>query len=346
MTASPTLAGAVVSLCDRTGIALRPWAEAGFRCIAVDVRPGRDASDVPDGSAVGNACQDRDASIDDNGSAAADGSGARDGWGIERHVCDVRTLPHLAGRPLGVLAFPPCTDLASVGSLYWRAKGRRPLLRALAIADACLRVAVRSRADWWLVENPSGRLSTFWGPPDHVFSPHEYGGYLAPGGDAYTKRTCLWVGGGFVMPQPRPVEPVEGSLVGVVSSVDRRDETPRGFARAVFLANVPIRHPSGSSDALPAGESSRPGLPLRPDPEPACECCGRRFRRGRRDQRFCSSRCRVRAHAVRRQGQKIQKSDTGCGHSSCGPDSGSRSGVAIPSEGRSIGPSKTGGKPR
>jgi hypothetical protein len=30
--------GAVLSLCDRTGIMLEPWAQAGFDCITVDIR--------------------------------------------------------------------------------------------------------------------------------------------------------------------------------------------------------------------------------------------------------------------------------------------------------------------
>lgn len=247
----------MVFLCDRTGIAARPWREAGFRCIAVDVA--------------------------DVGAVALE-------EGVTRVVCDVRKFPAVLGRPYGVMAFPPCTDLASVGSVWWDSKGEAALLHALAVADACLRFAVRSRADWWLVENPSGRMSRYWGPPDHVFSPHEFGGYLIPSGDAYTKRTCLWVGGSFVMPERRPVQPAEGSLVAVVSSVDRRDETPRGFARAVFES----MQPAESFPAwlpFPAADSCRP-----PPRDLVCECCGRGFIRGRRDQRFCSTRCRVYAH--------------------------------------------------
>lgn len=64
---------------------------------------------------------------------------------------------------------------------------------------------------------------------------------LPPPGDAYTKRTCLWIGNGFVVPVPRPVFPIEGSRMHLMPpSADRGDlraETPPGFARAVFEAN-------------------------------------------------------------------------------------------------------------
>lgn len=76
-----------------------------------------------------------------------------------------------------------------------------------------------------------------------MFDPFEYGGYLDPPGDAYTKKTCLWTGNGFRMPAKWPVEPTEGSLMHLLPpSEDRanlRSATPQGFANAVFAANVP-----------------------------------------------------------------------------------------------------------
>jgi hypothetical protein len=109
---------------------------------------------------------------------------------------------------------------------------------------------------------------TLWRKPDHAFHPCEFGGYLpaddkhprwpeyiAPR-DAYTKKTCLWVGGGFQMPTLRPVAPVvvsytkeDGSVTSgslqfgklggkSMKTKNIRSATPRGFARAVFLANA------------------------------------------------------------------------------------------------------------
>lgn len=95
-----------------------------------------------------------------------------------------------------------------------------------------------------MIENPVGRLSTAWRKPDHTFNPCDFGGYLEPAGDAYTKRTCLWTGGGFVMPEPRPVAPTAGSMMHTryapgPERANLRAATPMGFARAVFLANAP-----------------------------------------------------------------------------------------------------------
>jgi hypothetical protein len=92
-----------------------------------------------------------------------------------------------------------------------------------------------------MIENPVGRLSTCWRKPDYQFDPCDYGAYLDPPGDTYTKRTCLWTGAGFVMPKPDPVLPLEGSRMHLLPPSDDRanlrSETPAGFALAVFKAN-------------------------------------------------------------------------------------------------------------
>jgi hypothetical protein len=200
------VSGLVLSLCDRTGVMLQPWAEAGYRCVAVDVQH--------------------------------DGVSERDG--IEFVGEDVRGyLPPLATYA-ACFAFPPCTHLAVSGARWFRAKGLSALHEAIGIVEACRRICEWTGAPWCL-ENPVSTLSTYWRSPDHTFDPCDFGGYLEPAGDAYTKRTCLWVGGGFVMPEPRRVEPTEGSRMHLLPpSADRgdlRSETPRGFARAVFEAN-------------------------------------------------------------------------------------------------------------
>ncbi len=301
----------VVSLCDESGIVLRPWAEAGYRCICIDTAHPRGVT--PAGLVAHVEPVSSCAAVSARPSVAASGTVLRVGL-------DVRLLRSFIGVPFGVFAWPPCTHLANIGSAAWSRKGDAALLEALSIADACLRIA--RRASWWAVENPVGRLSHHWGPPDHVFDPCDYGGYLTPSGDAYTKRTCLWTGGSFRMPPPRPVDPVEGSLVARVPDARRRSETPRGFARAVFDTMCPDPSPPRdplraadpsppgylfpSSHPLPSGvpflppESCRPGEPLQPADRLLCPACGTEFVRGRRDQRFCSTRCRVHCHRSRR----------------------------------------------
>jgi hypothetical protein len=202
----------VVSLCDRTGRAVEPWAEAGFECWCVDIRhsirkPRQEGS-------------------------------VWYVWG------DVRSWTPPEGREVAfVFAFPPCTHLAVSGARDFRTKGPRMLTDALDIFNACLHAGAWSGAAY-CVENPVGVLSSHLRQPDHSFDPCDYAGYLEdPDSEAYTKQTQLWAGGGFVMPEPKPVAPSLGSMMHrLPPSEDREDvrsATPRGFARAVFLANCP-----------------------------------------------------------------------------------------------------------
>ena len=59
--------------------------------------------------------------------------------------------------------------------------------------------------------------------------------------EAYTKRTCLWIGGGFLLPEHKAVVPVLGSkmhnLPDSKGRANLRSATPAGFARAVFEAH-------------------------------------------------------------------------------------------------------------
>jgi hypothetical protein len=202
----------VLSLCDRTGAMLRPWADAGYRCYAVDLRhePGEHVRD----------------------GIHWIGANLRDRW-----------LP-----PRGAYAFacgfPPCTHTAVSGARWFASKGPAAAAEAFDVLDAC-----RSILEWtgapWFIENPVSTFSTYWRKPDHIFHPWEYGGYLMPPGDGWTKKTCIWAGGGFVMPEPRPTPITDpGRIHRMPPSSDRADLrsiTPAGFARAVYEANSRFR---------------------------------------------------------------------------------------------------------
>jgi len=211
----------VLSLCDLSGNMVRPWAAAGFQCVCVDIQHPVLPGDVD-----------------------------RSTPNIARISADVRTWKPWNWKPLIVFAFPPCTHLAASGARWWKGKGLGTLIEALTLVERCREICEASGCPWML-ENPTGSLSTYWRHPDWSFDPCDYGGYLDPPGDAYTKRTCLWVGGGFRMPPKRPVYPTEGSLMHRVSpSVERaniRSRTPMGFARAVFEANAPAVCPTSEA---------------------------------------------------------------------------------------------------
>jgi site-specific DNA-cytosine methylase len=78
---------------------------------------------------------------------------------------DVRLMPHIDEPVHGILAAPPCDHFAVSGARWWEAKGEQPLLDGLAIVDACLRAVAIYRPEWWVLENPRGRLSRYLGPP-------------------------------------------------------------------------------------------------------------------------------------------------------------------------------------
>ena len=150
--------------------------------------------------------------------------------------------------PQMIFAFPDCTDLAVSGAKH---EGHTSL-DSVGHAQMVERMAEEFGAAW-MVENPVGKMSTLWRKPDHYFHPFEYGGYMSgeentfhprmPARDAYTKKTCLWTGNGFVMPEKKPV-PHIGKFWGWAylggkseKTKQLRSLTPRGFARAVFEAN-------------------------------------------------------------------------------------------------------------
>lgn len=197
---------AVVSLCDYTGNMVRPWAEAGYECWCVDVQHSI-RNDRREGNIIYT-------------------------WGDVRSWCPP---PALRGRIAIVFAFPPCTHVAVSGARDFRKKRNILLRDSLELFSACEMAAAWSGAPY-MIENPVGKFSDHMGRPDYVFQPWEYG-------DMYSKKTCLWVGNGFVMPDPvyrsRP-EGVDDRIWKMPPSEkrgDKRSETPPGFARAVFEAN-------------------------------------------------------------------------------------------------------------
>lgn len=95
-----------------------------------------------------------------------------------------------------------------------------------------------------MIENPVGVLSSIphIGKPNFYFDPWQYTGYAGGENDNYTKKTCLWTGNGFVMPEPcrntdiPPDDRVHKATPGDERS-NFRSATPSGFAQAVFEAN-------------------------------------------------------------------------------------------------------------
>jgi hypothetical protein len=213
------MATTVVSLCDLTGNFVTPWVAAGFDAILVDPQHGRDRTIyTPHGNAI-----------------------------VRLAATVEEALPFLSGL-LGdiafVSAFPPCTDMAVSGARWFETKRQGDpyfQAKAVAVAEQCRTIGRLSGAPWF-VENPVSILSSVFGKPDHIFSPHDYTGWEPA--DNYTKKTCLWTGGGFEMPPPlrdttlgEPDDRIHKAPPGP-ERANFRSATPMGFARAVFDSNV------------------------------------------------------------------------------------------------------------
>lgn len=207
----------ILSLCDLTGNAVRPWADVGYECWTVDVQHER---------GIGK--------LNKN---------------VRKVGADILRFCPPLNRPIAfVFAFPPCTHFAVSGARWFKGKGLDALADAILLVSACAKVCEASDAPY-ILENPIGTLSTYWREPDYKFDPCDYAGYLDnPSWETYTKKTCLWTGGRFKMPVPKRVKPTNDvwgesrlSLAGWKDDgANIRSETPKGFAKAVFQANFPI----------------------------------------------------------------------------------------------------------
>jgi len=229
----------VLSLYDYTGEALKPWAEAGYTCLAFDIQHDNTVTEVY-------------------------GSGGSIKY-VKADLHDYVTMVELryTYKKLNVvfgMAFPVCTDMAVSGAAHFKRKAELdPLFQTKAVEYAVLCAGLFNALGVpFFVENPVSVLSTKWRKPDHSFHPYEYGGYIpdreaehpvwpeyiAPK-DAYPKKTCLWTGNGFRMPFKHGVEPEEGhsrqhlKLGGKSQKTKNiRSATPRGFARAVWATHT------------------------------------------------------------------------------------------------------------
>lgn len=239
----------VLSLYDYTGDALRPWATHGYQCYAYDIqhKPNSMADPIE--------------------LQHADVESFKSGGNIffihaDLHEVDIlqTIVDHHKECTVFLSAFPVCTDLAVSGARHFAKKRNdNPYFQDTAATHAirCGEVGDMIGCPWF-VENPVSVLSTLWRKPDYIFHPYEYGGYLAEDDthprwpeyiiprDAYSKRTCLWTGGGFTMPEPRPVDcktfgrsPQWGKLGGKsLKTKNIRSATPRGFIKAVCSQRI------------------------------------------------------------------------------------------------------------
>jgi len=224
-----------IFLYDYTGIMARPWLDAGYECWCFD-------GQHPQG-------------------ITRDGNHVKVGMWFDAYntMQSVKEIKQMVGDGVVfVFGFPECTDVAVSGAVHFAKKEKiNPAFQAEACELARLVEYVGSAfCCAWAAENPVSVLATLWRKPDCSFHPYEYGGYLPENDkhplypeyikprDAYPKKTCIWSGNGFVMPDKKPVPVQPGysdqhkKLGGKsLKTKNIRSATPRAFALAVFEFN-------------------------------------------------------------------------------------------------------------
>jgi hypothetical protein len=211
----------VISLCDLTGNMVKPWIEAGYSAFLVD--PQHEGNEGIEWLGP-DQCIDRFAGT------------VEDAMGL------IGALIR-GGDVVMVFGFPPCTDMAVSGARWFESKRAKDAMfqaKAVMVAEQCRTIGRLSGAPY-MVENPVSVLASAFGKPQHTFHPADYTAYEPA--DNYTKKTCLWTGGGFIMPQPAkddslgaPDNRIHFASPGP-ERANFRSATPMGFAHAVFEAN-------------------------------------------------------------------------------------------------------------
>ena len=247
--------GIVLSLFDYTAEALKPWAAAGYECHAFDIQH-----------------VDAEPTFENTQFFAGGGSISY----LHADLHDFNThkdiFMRFDGRKVVLgMAWPVCTDMAVSGAAWFASKAKAdPNFQTKAVNHATICADLFDALGVpYMIENPVSVLATKWRKPDHTFHPYEFGEYIpedqgehprwpeyiAPF-DAYTKKTCLWTGGGYKMPPKLPTCKPTGystqhkKLGGKSKKTkDIRSATPRGFAIANFLANQ-------SSKSVTSGEQT------------------------------------------------------------------------------------------
>ena len=143
-------------------------------------------------------------------------SGDHSKWHIQGDV-----LPLLNQEWDMIIAFPPCTHLASSGAAWFEAK--RADGRQQAAIDFFMALA-NAHCDKIAIENPVGIMSSQWRKPDQIIQPYQFG-------DSFSKRTCLWLKG---LPKLVPTNVVDpGESITYASG----KKMPKWYAEAWKLSS-------------------------------------------------------------------------------------------------------------
>ena len=141
-------------------------------------------------------------------------SGGFSDWHIQDDVAE-----HLKRPWDAIIAFPPCTHLATSGAKWFEEK--RVDGRQQQGIDFFL-LFTKVDCPFVAIENPVGIMSSIWRKPDQTIQPFQFG-------DPYRKRTCLWLKN---LPRLVPTEIVNEGPVA---------EYPSGKKMPLWYANASVK---------------------------------------------------------------------------------------------------------
>lgn len=125
-------------------------------------------------------------------------SGGHPEWHLQQDV-----LPLLKEKWDMIIAFPPCTYLTVTGNRWFNIDryGEKAIQRHKDRKDAIDFFMAFANADCEkiAIENPVGIMSSEWRKPNQIINPWQFG-------DAFEKKTCLWLKG---LPELTPTSIVE-----------------------------------------------------------------------------------------------------------------------------------------
>lgn len=163
-------------------------------------------------------------------------SGGHPEWHIKDDV-----IPHLRQPWDMVIAFPPCTHLASSGARWFEEKrkdGRQKA--AIDFFMAC----VNANAPRIAVENPVGIMSSVFRKPSQIVQPWQFG-------DEAQKTTCLWL---KRLPPLRPT-----SIVGKGEFYEFKSKDGKNKRQPMWYFNA-LRNAKTASERSTIRSKTFPGI--------------------------------------------------------------------------------------
>lgn len=128
-------------------------------------------------------------------------SGGHPEWHIQGDVTEL-----LRQKWDAIIAFPPCTFLTVTGNRWFNVEryGEKAIKRHEEREHAIRFFKLFAEVDCECVaiENPVGIMSSTWRKPDQIVQPYQFG-------DAFEKKTCLWLKGLPTLQHTAHVKPPE-----------------------------------------------------------------------------------------------------------------------------------------